>query len=150
GQTTALIEHAINRGKSLSLLALDVDHFKSVNDENGHAVGDRVLQELSSRLKQSIRNIDMICRTGGEEFVIVLPNTNAETAAKVSDRMRTSISGTTFNVGAQAGPLTVTVSIGVAALEGSSDTMEAIMKRADEALYRAKRGGRNRVNSTAA
>jgi two-component system cell cycle response regulator len=150
GQTTALIEHAINRGKSLSLLALDVDHFKSVNDENGHAVGDRVLQELSSRLKQSIRNIDMICRTGGEEFVIVLPNTNAETAAKIADRMRTSISGTTFNVGAQAGPLTVTVSIGVAALEGSSDTMEAIMKRADEALYSAKRGGRNRVNSTAA
>ena len=149
-QTAALVEHAINRGKSLALLALDVDHFKTVNDENGHAVGDRVLQELASRLKQSIRNIDMICRIGGEEFVIVLPNTNAEVAAKIADRMRRSISGTPFNVGAKSGPLTVTVSIGVAAVEGSSDTMEAILKRADEALYSAKRSGRNRVNSTAA
>ncbi|MGE0239656.1 MAG: PleD family two-component system response regulator [Parvibaculaceae bacterium] len=149
-QTAALVEHAINRGKSLSLLALDVDHFKSVNDENGHAVGDRVLQELASRLKQSIRNIDMICRIGGEEFVIVLPNTNAEVAAKIADRMCRSISTKSFNVGARTGPLTITVSIGVAAVEGSSDTMETIMKRADEALYSAKRAGRNRVNSTAA
>jgi two-component system, cell cycle response regulator len=149
-QTAALVEHAINRGKSLSLLALDVDHFKTVNDENGHAVGDRVLQELAARLKQSIRNIDMICRIGGEEFVIVLPNTNAEMAAKIADRMCRSVSAKLFNVGARTGPLLITVSIGVAAVEGSSDTMEAIMKRADEALYSAKRAGRNRVNSTAA
>jgi two-component system cell cycle response regulator len=149
-QTTALVEHAINRGKSLSLLALDVDHFKSVNDENGHAVGDRVLQELASRLKQSIRNIDMVCRIGGEEFVIVLPNTSAGVAAKIADRMRRSVSGKPFDVGARTGPLTVTVSIGVAAVEDSSDTMEAVLKRADEALYSAKRGGRNQVNSTAA
>jgi two-component system cell cycle response regulator len=149
-QTTALVEHAINRGKSLSLLALDVDHFKSVNDENGHAVGDRVLQELAARLKQSIRNIDMICRIGGEEFVIVLPNTNAEVAGKIADRMCRNVSDKPFNVGARTGPLQITVSIGVAVVEGSSDTMEAMMKRADEALYDAKRGGRNRVNSTAA
>lgn len=149
-QTAALVEHAINRGKALALLALDVDHFKTVNDENGHAVGDRVLQELASRLKQAIRNIDMICRIGGEEFVIVLPNTNTETATKIADRMRRSISGKPFNVGATNGPLTVTVSIGVAAIEGQSDTMEIILKRADEALYSAKRNGRNRVNSTAA
>lgn len=149
-QTTALVEHAINRGKSLALLALDVDHFKVVNDEHGHAVGDRVLQELASRLKQSIRNIDMICRIGGEEFVIVLPNTNTEVATKIADRMRRSISGIPFNVGARSGPLTITVSIGVSAVDGSSDSMEAILKRADEALYSAKRGGRNRVNSTAA
>jgi two-component system cell cycle response regulator len=113
-------------------------------------VGDRVLQELASRLKQSIRNIDMICRIGGEEFVIVLPNTNADVAAKIADRMRRSISGNPFNVGARTGALTVTVSIGVAAVEGSADTMDAILKRADEALYSAKRSGRNRVNSTAA
>jgi two-component system cell cycle response regulator len=149
-QTTALVEHAINRGKSMSLLALDVDHFKSVNDENGHAVGDRVLQELAARLKQAIRNIDMICRIGGEEFVIVLPNTSADVAAKIADRMCRSVSAKPFNVGARGGPLSITVSIGVAAVEGSSDTMEAIMKRADEALYSAKRDGRNRVNSTAA
>ena len=149
-QTAALVEHAINRGKALALLALDVDHFKTVNDENGHAVGDRVLQELASRLKQAIRNIDMICRIGGEEFVIVLPNTNAEVAAKIADRMRRSISGKPFNVGAAKGPLNVTVSIGVAAIESAADTMETILKRADEALYSAKRSGRNRVNSTAA
>ncbi|TMJ36444.1 MAG: PleD family two-component system response regulator [Alphaproteobacteria bacterium] len=149
-QTAALVEHAINRGKALALLALDVDHFKMVNDENGHPVGDRVLQELASRLKQSIRNIDMICRIGGEEFVIVLPNTDAEVATKIADRMRRGISGKPFDVGAKNGPLTVTVSIGVAAIESQSDTLEAILKRADEALYSAKRGGRNRVNSTAA
>ena len=149
-QTAALVEHAINRGKALALLALDVDHFKVVNDENGHPVGDRVLQELASRLKQSIRNIDMICRIGGEEFVIVLPNTDTEVATKIADRMRRSISGKPFDVGAKNGPLTVTVSIGVAAIESQSDTLEAILKRADEALYSAKRGGRNRVNSTAA
>ncbi len=149
-QTTALVEHAINRGKPLALLALDVDHFKAVNDENGHAVGDRVLQEMASRLKQVIRNIDMICRIGGEEFLIVLPNTNVEVAAKIADRMRRNVSGTPFNVGALNGPLNVTVSIGVAAIESQSDTMESILKRADEALYSAKRAGRNRVNSTAA
>lgn len=149
-QTAALVEHAINRGKALSILALDVDHFKAVNDEHGHAVGDRVLQELASRLKQAIRNIDMVCRIGGEEFVIVLPNTSADVATKIADRMRRSVSGTPFNVGSSAGPLTVTVSIGVAAVESASDTMENIMKRADEALYSAKRAGRNRVNSTAA
>jgi two-component system, cell cycle response regulator len=149
-QTAALVEHAINRGKALSILALDVDHFKAVNDEHGHAVGDRVLQELASRLKQAIRNIDMVCRIGGEEFVIVLPNTSTDVATKIADRMRRSVSGTPFNVGSSAGPLTVTVSIGVAAVESASDTMENIMKRADEALYSAKRAGRNRVNSTAA
>jgi two-component system cell cycle response regulator len=149
-QTAALVEHAINRGKSLSVLALDVDHFKTVNDENGHAVGDRVLQELAARLKQSIRNVDMVCRIGGEEFVIVLPNINAEAAAKIADRMCRGVSGKPFNVGARSGPLAVTVSIGVAAVEGFSDTMDAILKRADEALYSAKRAGRNRVNSTAA
>lgn len=149
-QTAALVEHAINRGKALSILALDVDHFKAVNDEHGHAVGDRVLQELASRLKQAIRNIDMVCRIGGEEFVIVLPNTSADVATKIADRMRRSVSGTPFNVGSRNGPLTVTVSIGVAAVESASDTMESVMKRADEALYSAKRAGRNRVNSTAA
>jgi two-component system cell cycle response regulator len=149
-QTAALVEHAINRGKALALLALDVDHFKTVNDENGHAVGDRVLQELASRLKQAIRNIDMICRIGGEEFVIVLPNTNTEMATKIADRMRRGISEKPFNAGAANGPLTVTVSIGVAAIENQSDTMETILKRADEALYSAKRSGRNCVNSTAA
>ena len=82
-------------------------------------MGDRVLQELASRLKQAIRNIDMVCRIGGEEFVIVLPNTNAEMAAKIADRMRRNISVKPFNVGAKNGPLTITVSIGVAAIEGS-------------------------------
>ena len=99
---------------------------------------------------QSIRNLDMVCRIRGEEFVIVLPNTNAEMAAKIADRMCRSVSAKPFNVCARTGPLPITVSIGVAAVEGSSDTLEALMKRADEALYSAKRAGRNRVNSTAA
>jgi two-component system cell cycle response regulator len=149
-QTASLIEHAINRGKPLSVLAVDVDHFKSVNDTHGHPVGDRVLQELASRLKAAIRNVDMICRIGGEEFVIVLPNTNMDVAARIADRMRRSVSSRPFDVGARNGPLAVTVSIGVAAVESSADNLKAVIERADDALYKAKRGGRNRVQSTAA
>jgi two-component system cell cycle response regulator len=149
-QTAALVEHAINRGKMLAMLALDVDYFKAVNDTHGHDVGDRVLQEIAARLRQSVRNVDMICRIGGEEFVIVLPNTDAAVAAKIAERIRRLIASKPFNVGAKSGPLNVTISIGLSIIEAASDTMDDILKRADEALYKAKREGRNRVIAHAA
>ncbi|MGE3831633.1 MAG: PleD family two-component system response regulator [Parvibaculaceae bacterium] len=149
-QTAALVEHAINRGKMLAMMALDVDYFKAVNDTHGHDVGDRVLQEIAARLRQSIRNVDMVCRIGGEEFVVVLPNTDAAVAAKIAERVRQSIAGKPFNVGAKSGPLNVTISIGLSVIEAASDAMEDILKRADEALYKAKRDGRNRVIAHAA
>ena len=149
-QTAALVEHAVNRGKVLAVLALDVDYFKAVNDNHGHDVGDRVLQEIASRLRHTIRNVDMVCRIGGEEFVIVLPNTDAAVAAKIAERVRQSIASKSFNVGAKSGPLSITVSIGLSVIETASDTMDDILKRADEALYKAKREGRNRVIAHAA
>jgi two-component system cell cycle response regulator len=146
----AMVDAAADRGKTISVLALDVDHFKAVNDTYGHDAGDEVLKELARRIKANIRNIDLACRTGGEEFVIALPETDAEVAYKVAERLRRAVGGKPFNAGPEAGNLTVTVSIGVAELENAAESLDDIVKRADEALYRAKREGRNRVISEAA
>jgi two-component system cell cycle response regulator len=145
-----MVDTAADRGKTVSVLALDVDHFKSVNDGFGHDGGDEVLKELARRIKANIRDIDLACRTGGEEFVIALPETGVEVAYKVAERLRRAIGGKPFNVGPDAGNLTVTVSIGVAELENAAESLDDIVKRADEALYRAKREGRNRVIAEAA
>jgi two-component system cell cycle response regulator len=149
-QLSALTVNAANRGKPLSLLVIDVDYFKSINDNHGHDVGDRVLQELAARLKEGLRNLDMPCRTGGEEFIAVLPDTDKTVALRVGERIRKLIGAKPFNAGAKNGPLTITVSIGVASFEGAEDTMESLLKRGDEALYQAKREGRNRVIPAAA
>ncbi len=145
-----LMEHSINRGKPLSVLAIDVDFFKPINDAHGHDAGDKVLQELASRMQDSIRNVDMACRVGGEEFTVILPATDIETAKKIAERVRNSVSSRPFPVSAGPGVVNVTVSIGVAALAGPRDTFEDFLKRADQALYAAKRGGRNRVTLAAA
>jgi two-component system cell cycle response regulator len=144
-----LVEHSINRGKALSVLTLDVDHFKSINDNHGHDAGDRVLQELCNRIRANIRNVDLACRTGGEEFVIVLPGTELAVAEKIAERLRKSVAGKRFNPGVEGG-LDITVSVGIATLRGIDDRVEDILKRADQALYRAKRDGRNRVALAAA
>ena len=144
-----LVEHSANRGKPLSVITLDIDYFKSVNDNNGHDAGDRVLQELSGRIRASIRNVDIACRTGGEEFVVVLPSTEMATAEKIAERIRRSVAAKQFNAGVNCS-LGITISAGVAALSGIDDKVEDILKRADLALYQAKRDGRNRVVLAAA
>jgi two-component system cell cycle response regulator len=149
-QTAILVEHAANRGKTLAVVVLDVDHFKSVNDNHGHDVGDRVLQELANRLRSCVRSVDLICRMGGEEFVVVLPDAGMEVALKVAERIRRVVGAKPFCAGARSATLHVTVSLGVALIESPKDTMEEIVKRADDALYRAKREGRNRVIPNAA
>jgi two-component system cell cycle response regulator len=133
----------------LAVLAVDVDFFKPVNDTHGHDAGDRVLQELAARMRASVRNIDMVCRTGGEEFIAVLPATDLRVAEKIAERMRKAISAKPFNAGVSAA-INITVSIGIAALEGAEGSIEELLKRADQALYRAKRDGRNRVVLAAA
>ncbi|MGH6906346.1 MAG: PleD family two-component system response regulator, partial [Aestuariivirga sp.] len=148
-QLTHLLEHSINRGKALSVLAFDVDFFKTVNDTHGHDAGDRVLQELAGRIRTNIRAMDVACRTGGEEFVIVLPSADAPVAERIGERLRKSIAGKRFNVGS-AGGLDITISAGIATLNGAEDKAEDILKRADDALYKAKREGRNRVILAAA
>ncbi len=144
-----LVEHSNSRGKSLSVIALDVDFFKSINDTYGHDAGDKVLQELAQRIRTSTRSIDMCCRVGGEEFILVMPGTDVHLAEKIGERLRRGVAGRTFAISSQAA-INVTLSAGVATLTGLEDSAEKLLKRADQALYSAKRSGRNRVMCAAA
>lgn len=143
------LERAAEQHKPISLLMLDLDFFKSVNDTHGHSVGDNVLKELARRMVRNLREFDMAARLGGEEFVIVMPECEPDIAAKVAERLRHIIADQPFDVGAAAGPLDITASIGVASSKDGKTTAQAIMEAADKALYAAKRGGRNRVESQA-
>jgi two-component system cell cycle response regulator len=145
-----LIEQAIARGKPLTALVIDIDYFKSINDTHGHDAGDDVLREFALRIKRSIRGIDLACRCGGEEFVVVMPETDMAVAAMVAERLRRRIAADPFAIQQGAGSVPVTISIGIAALRGKDDNAAALIKRADQALYRAKRDGRNRVVPEAA
>jgi two-component system, cell cycle response regulator len=147
---SALVEQAANRGKPISVLVVDIDFFKSINDGHGHDAGDDVLREFALRIRKSIRNIDLACRYGGEEFVIVMPETDMGVATMVAERLRRRIASEPFAIQQGAGSLEVTISIGIAALGAPGDNAAAILKRADQALYRAKRDGRNRVVPDAA
>ncbi|MFZ0528013.1 MAG: PleD family two-component system response regulator [Xanthobacteraceae bacterium] len=145
-----LIEQAAARGKPLSALVLDIDYFKSINDGHGHDAGDDVLRDFALRIKRSIRGIDLACRYGGEEFVIVMPETDMAVAAMVAERLRRRIAAEAFAIAQGSRQIPVTISIGIAGLRGKDDTAPALLKRADQALYRAKRDGRNRVVPDAA
>ena len=146
----SLIEQAIARGKPLTALVIDIDYFKSINDTHGHDAGDDVLREFALRIKRSIRGIDLACRCGGEEFVVVMPETDMAVAAMVAERLRRRIAADPFVIQQGAGSVPVTISIGIAGLRGKDDSAAALVKRADQALYRAKRDGRNRVVPDAA
>ena len=137
-------------GKTLAFLIMDVDHFKRVNDSYGHDVGDEILREFARRIGANIRGHDLACRFGGEEFVIIMPETDVATARPVAERLRASIESAPFSVSRAPGALNITVSIGVAGAEGARDTADALLRRADQALYRAKHTGRNRVVADAA
>jgi two-component system, cell cycle response regulator len=145
-----LVEQSHARGKPLTVLVLDIDFFKSVNDTHGHDAGDDVLREFATRLKKSIRGIDLACRLGGEEFVVVMPDTDMAVAAMVAERLRRRIAAEPFPIHKGERKVEVTISIGLAALAGPDDTAAHVLKRADQALYRAKRDGRNRVVADAA
>jgi two-component system, cell cycle response regulator len=145
----ALVNQAIARGKPLSVLIVDIDYFKSINDTHGHDAGDDVLQDFAIRLRKSIRGIDLACRYGGEEFVVVMPETDMAVATMVAERLRRRIASEPFPIQKGTRTVDVTISIGIAAL-GPDDDAAAVIKRADQALYRAKRDGRNRVVPDAA
>jgi two-component system cell cycle response regulator len=147
---TMLVDQAAARGKALSLLLLDIDHFKAINDTYGHDVGDDVLREFATRLRKTTRGIDLACRYGGEEFVIVMPETDIAVAAAVAERIRRRIANEPFSIREGAAAIEVTLSIGLAALGSPGDAAGPLLKRADQALYRAKRDGRNRVVADAA
>jgi len=138
-------EHARarRRGSGLGLLLMDVDHFKRINDTHGHDIGDQVLRDLVKHTQEVIRKIDYCARLGGEEFAVLLPDANLETALAVAERVRAALDRSL-----QVAPATIrvayTVSIGVAMLE-EDEAFSGLMARADKALYAAKAGGRNRV-----
>ncbi|MBN8553387.1 MAG: PleD family two-component system response regulator [Caulobacterales bacterium] len=150
GQLDPLVDHAGRGGTPASVLILDIDHFKSINDSFGHDAGDEVLVEFAVRLATNVRAVDLPCRYGGEEFVVIMPETRVEDAKIIADRIRAQVAGTPFMVMEGRESLNVTISIGVAATTGEGDSVEAVLKRADEALYEAKQGGRNRVIARAA
>src|SRR3984885_3422688 len=145
-----LIEQASARGKPLATLVIDIDYFKAINDNHGHDAGDDVLRDFALRIKRSIRGIDLACRYGGEEFVIVMPETDMTVAAMVAERLRRRIAAEPFAIAQGSRQIPVTISIGIAGLRGKEDSAAKLLKRADEALYRAKRDGRNRVVPEAA
>ena len=125
------------------LAVLDVDHFKRINDTHGHAVGDTVLSAVGARLNEALRPLDLAVRLGGEEFAVIWLNPEAGGEMRLGERLRDVIGRHPFETA--AGPLTVTVSVGVAQALGPQEAPEALFSRADTALYEAKRGGRDRV-----
>jgi diguanylate cyclase (GGDEF)-like protein/PAS domain S-box-containing protein len=129
--------------RALSVMMLDIDHFKPINDRHGHAVGDAVLQGVVRRAMESLRQSDQIARLGGEEFAVILPETNLAAATDVAGRLRLHMAERP--VIAERAAIPCTVSIGVAELSAGDGSIDDLLRRADEALYRAKQNGRDRV-----
>lgn len=140
-----LMQRVLQGGRPFVLLVIDIDHFKRVNDSHGHAAGDEVLRELADRLVHSVRNFDLVARIGGEEFVVVMPDAAPEVATAVAERLCRRVASKPFTISQPMGQLGVTVSIGSATARGEDERLDTLLKRADEALYRAKRRGRNQV-----
>ncbi|MGP0060436.1 MAG: PleD family two-component system response regulator [Beijerinckiaceae bacterium] len=144
-----LVETAADRGRPLSVMILDIDLFKAVNDTYGHDSGDKVLKAFAARVRRVIRNADVLCRLGGEEFVVVMPDTTIEVAKKIAERVRVAVEKDRFPTVEEGRTIVVTVSIGLAE-RGHDAAPDGLFRRADRALYRAKANGRNRVSAEAA
>jgi len=144
--TDQIARYQRNR-RAFSVLMLDIDHFKALNDNHGHLLGDEVLTQVASILAQTIRNVDFAARYGGEEFVIVLVETGSRAAQDTAERIRAKVAAASY--GAVEQRIAVTVSVGVAECREDDATAEAVIARADQALYQAKDAGRNRVQCAA-
>ncbi|MCZ8187691.1 MAG: PleD family two-component system response regulator [Beijerinckiaceae bacterium] len=148
-QLQSLLADDTARGAAVSLLVLDLDHFKSINDQHGHDVGDEVLRECAERLRQAVRGIDIVARFGGEEFVVAMPDTEPFAAQRVAERIRLAIDTRPFSVANGTKTIRVTASIGVATAAASLRSGDSLFKNADKAMYEAKRAGRNCVRIAA-
>ena len=148
-QLPRLMQTAASRGRSLCLMILDIDHFKAVNDVHGHDVGDEVLQIFAGRLKAAVRDVDVLCRLGGEEFVVAMPDLSLRVGSLVAERLRLAIASIPFMLTSNGKDLDLTVSVGLAE-RGADTQVSQLLKRADAALYRSKSLGRNQVNTEAA
>ncbi len=149
GHLKTLVPDCLAKGRPLSLLIADIDHFKNINDTHGHDIGDVVLKEFAARFRRNTRGIDLACRLGGEEFLVIMPDTDIHRAYQVGERLRSCIAAEPFSANTDT-KIKVTASVGLATLDQPDDTPETIFKRADNALYAAKRRGRNRVVTDAA
>jgi two-component system cell cycle response regulator len=145
-----LFERAAARGRPLSICITDIDRFKLVNDTYGHDAGDEVLREFANRVRATVRGADLACRFGGEEFVVVMPDTGPEMAASVAERLRTIIEMNPFSLKGAGVSLPITASIGISSTAWGAQSPEQLLKQADTALYEAKQSGRNRVVAAAA
>tara|TARA_R110002124_G_scaffold104370_5_gene254301 strand:+ start:22936 stop:24330 length:1395 start_codon:yes stop_codon:yes gene_type:complete len=149
-QMATLIDQSLRYQRDLSVMIMDIDKFKTINDIHGHAVGDVVLKEVSHRIRRSLRGSDLACRFGGEEFVCVLAETELDVAVLAAERLRREIESVPFIINDDGSKVKVTASFGITQFMGRHDSSKAMLKRADEALYRAKEAGRNQVISKAA
>ncbi|WP_373085718.1 PleD family two-component system response regulator [Sneathiella sp.] len=145
----ALLHRAKFDYKPICVMIIDIDFFKNVNDTHGHGVGDDIIKEFANRIGMSVRGIDLACRYGGEEFVVVMPDTDLSVASTVSERLRRQIADKAFTDAKGSYELDLTCSIGVTVSQ-EKESPDTLLKRADEALYTAKRDGRNRVAVNAA
>jgi two-component system, cell cycle response regulator len=142
------MERALRNDSSVALLMIDLDHFKRVNDTHGHLVGDAVLRDVADLLLSGVRGSDFVGRFGGEEFLVVLPDTDDDGAASFAERIRERVDAHDFPGRDGAPPLRMTASIGVATFPAALiESVEDLFARADAALYRAKADGRNRVRA---
>jgi diguanylate cyclase (GGDEF)-like protein len=137
---------ARRRGTPLTLLAVDVDHFKSINDTYGHPFGDYVLQGVADILRDTARDTDAVARLGGDEFVLVLADTGWPGAQAFAERLRCNVDGHAFGEGATSVAATISVGVAVASVIGD-ETPPALLADADRSLYRAKSAGRNRISA---
>lgn len=137
------VERAVRSGRPLTILLIDIDQFKRLNDQRGHAAGDEALREVSALLAAAVRPRDSLARYGGEEFAVLVPDVDGEQAVQVAERLREAVASRAL---AGADGTTVTISVGVA-VKRAEDTLASMLGRADEALYRAKEAGRNRTAS---
>ncbi len=138
-----------NPGRGVAVMMLDLDHFKRVNDRFGHAAGDKVLAVVAERLRSHIRTSDLVARLGGEEFLVALRDTDCETALKCAERLRQAVGSVPIHVNGNDLPVRVTLSVGMAIATSNSDTPQALLERADRALYGSKSDGRNVVTFSA-
>lgn len=149
-QLDRLLSDTSSGPSPIAIMVADIDHFKKVNDTYGHEAGDGVLREVARRLRANTRPTDIVCRHGGEEFMIIMPDTPLETACMAAERIRMAVADSPFEIEGVPFSLDITLSGGVAGYAGGGESAIDLIRKSDDALYRAKAAGRNRVESVAA
>jgi len=137
-------QQTIRKGENLSLLFLDIDHFKKINDTYGHSSGDIILKDLADILKDTSRGFDIVSRNGGEEFSVLLSDCTSSNAVRIAERIRTNVEGNKFYISKDVS-ICITISIGVSTYPSITKDIDMLVENADLALYQAKRTGRNKV-----